>query len=189
MEWKEIARETHPCPCGECSVLVIREWDVDHQVRTRYRFDGECAPPGYESYPYEIQRDGLWYTMVRTVRSETLREVERLRNEADALFREADGLAEGRCLERWLAHFDGESKRAVWTRLQAVEPDNIWFPALPTFYRQVREAGLRDYLIRHFRANPRRALDLLGIEDPDIVRLRRGAVARMERADRLIFED
>lgn len=169
--------------------MVIRERDPDHRVRTRFSFNCACVRPGYEPYLYEYQRSGLWHTAIRWIRADTLRAVERLRSEADALFREADELAERRYLERWLDHFAEESKRTVWKRLMAGEPDNIWFPALPTFYRQVREEGIRTYLIRYFQANPRRALDLLGIEDLDIVRIRQEAVARMSEADRLIFRD
>jgi hypothetical protein len=189
MEWREISRETHRCPCGKGYATAIRERDVDRRVRTRFLLDCDCVHPGYEPYPYEFQKDGLWYTAIRWVREKTLGEVARLRAEADALLREADALAETRYLEKWLGHFSSASKRIVWRRLRAAEPDHIWFPALPTFYRQTRKTGMAEYLIRHFRVNPRRALDILGIEDLDIVRLRRAAVARMNQADRMIFRD
>lgn len=189
MDWKEFSREDHACPCGEGTVAVIHERDSNHRVRTRFQYNCTCVPEGLEPYPYEYQRDGLWHTVVRWVKTETLREVARLRGEADALLRQADEVAEARYLDRWLNYFGDESKRAVWKRLREIEPDNIWFPALPTFYRLIRDEGIREYLIRHFRANPRRALDLLGIEDRDIVRLRADAVKRMEEADRLVFRE
>ena len=48
---------------------------------------------------------------------------------------------------RWRAHFDGKTKKAIWSELTE---DGKHYPSLGTFYAHVRDSGIDRVLARYF---------------------------------------
>ena len=187
MAWKEIAKEQYPCPCGKATYTVLREKDEWSRVRVTYYIDClRCArpEPGYEIYPYEYQRNGLWYTGFCWGRTEQLQAAKRLRLLADDCFHRARAISEKRYLKQWLAFFEGRNKRAIWDVL--TENGGYHF-ALPTFYKHTQETSVENYLTAFFRIDAQNALEILAVCDDEITALYKKAELLDAEAENLIF--
>jgi hypothetical protein len=84
--------------------------------------------------------------------------------ERDKLVSKAERIAERRYMKRWLEIFENRNKHEIWLLLT----DGDGYPALRTFYKQVKGEGLSQYLRRNFFEDLPGALTKMGVEDNDI---------------------
>ncbi len=143
-----------PCACGAGTVETTFEMDDWNRSR-----------------PSQV----IHCPTCEAAHSEVLRQ--RKQNEADraALLGEAQRLAKERYLSRWLALFEGKSRKAAWQTFTG----GAGYPALETFYKHVREkGGVAEYMTWCFHQEVRHALRILQVEDADITDLldRRDAI-------------
>ena len=143
MSWEVSFIEKEPCRCGAGFIETINESDDWGRFRSSLRF--YCARCEGEH------------------REAAKRREEHLQQRRD-LLSQAIRLATERYLSRWLALFDGKSKKAAWliyTRGQG-------YPSLATFYDHVRPDGLTRYMTSRFDHDLEKVLQVLGVVDADV---------------------
>jgi hypothetical protein len=143
MSWEEMVPQTLPCPCGKGS--MTRHLEMDDWNRTRQWTEIHCEPCRLERKHRESR--------------EAAREQEK-----SALHEKAKHLAQERYLVKWLARFQGVSKKQAWLMYTG----GSGYPALGTFYKHVRDMGIEKYLVHEFSYHFEEALKQMAISDTEI---------------------
>lgn len=74
-------------------------------------------------------------------------------------------LASDRYLAKWLALFEGATKKAAWERYTG----KAGYPALGTFYQHIKHSGsLNKYMESCFTNDLELSLRVLGVQDKEI---------------------
>lgn len=144
MSWEVMRSETGPCECGEDTETFT--FEMDDWSRTRSSREIHC-PKCREKKRKEWEADQAW------------------EKQRDKLLHAAQHLASDRYLARWLALFEGMTKKAAWERYTG----GTGYPALGTFYQHVKHSGgLSKHLEWCFTNDLERSLRVLGIVDTEI---------------------
>jgi hypothetical protein len=108
----------------------------------------QCRACGakYGLYAHDYNRKGLIETYRGWVPRVTLNELAAARLARDKAEKCLGTDAEAAYGKRWLAHFDGKSKKAVWAELTE---NGKHYPSLQTFYVHVCNSGLDRVLLRY----------------------------------------
>ena len=139
--------ETTECACGKGTTTFVVEMDDWNRIRNHT--DIHCP---------------------RCLKKATQDAEARERKEAlkEALYEEAQKLAEKRYLEQWLALYTGLATKEAWQR----HTGGSGYPALGTFYKHVKDAGsLTEYMRWRFLSDFEDALRKMAVNDEDIQKL------------------
>jgi hypothetical protein len=144
MSWEVMRTEAGPCECGESTQTFT--FEMDDWNRTRSSIEIHC--------PKCRDRER------RQWEADQAREKRRAE-----LLRTAQQLASDRYLAKWLALFEGVTKKAAWERYTG----QAGYPALGTFYQHIKHSGsLNKYMDSCFTNDLERSLRVLGVQDEDI---------------------
>lgn len=138
--------ETKLCSCGEGTITYLTE--MDDWNRFRYETQVNCP------------------TCKAEVDEKSRLEHQRECNREEQLSK-AREIAKSRYLDRWLAMYEGLSKREAWL----LYTGGVAYPALGTFYKHVRKEGVEAYIRQNFSHDFQKALCAMGIRDDDIEKL------------------
>ncbi len=144
MSWEVVRTETRPCECGEGTETFT--FEMDDWNRTRSSAEIRCPRcRGKKQREWEADQ---------------AREKRR-----EELLRTAQQLVSDRYLAKWLALFEGMTKKAAWERYTG----RAGYPALGTFYQHVKQSGgLRKHLEWCLTSDLERSLGVLEVEDKEI---------------------
>jgi len=148
MSWEDDRTDIRPCPCGKGNSSVTYrsdDWGRHDEVWSMHC--PQCQKT-YGLYCYVRNYEMISETYYLWVPKQDLRELENL--EA-AIQKHEDGVAaylEHQYGVQWMRHFEGKSKKRVWTELTN---DGQCYPQLSTFYGQVRGVGLERVLSGYLR--------------------------------------
>lgn len=144
MSWEVMRTETGPCECGEGTQTFTSEMDDWNRMRSSTEIH---CPKCRDKEQQQREADQA---------RETRRE---------ELLRTAQYLASNRYLARWLALFDGMTKKGAWERYTGKEG----YPALGTFYQHIKHFGSLEKYMEWCLANDlQRSLRVMGIQDNEI---------------------
>jgi hypothetical protein len=144
MSWEVMRTETGPCECGEGTQTFTSEMDDWNRMRSSTEINcPKC----------KARKQQQW-------EANQVREKRR-----EELLRTAQHLASDRYLARWLALFDGMTKKAAWERYTG----KAGYPALGTFYLHIKHFGsLKKYMEWCLTNDLGRSLRVLGVQDTEI---------------------
>ncbi len=97
----------------------------------------------YALYTYYRNHKGITETHHGWVRKPLLQELEGLNERMEDKKRELATYLETQCGEKWLQHFRGKTKKAIWSELTQ---NGRTYPSLSTFYTHIRNSGLERVL-------------------------------------------
>jgi hypothetical protein len=144
MSWEVMRSETGPYECGEGTQTFTSEMDDWNRMRS----STEIHCPKCRDKEQQQRK------------ADQAREKRR-----EELLHTAQHLALDRYLARWLASFDGMTKKAAWERYTAKEG----YPALGTFYQHIKHFGsLKKYMEWCLTNDLERSLRVLGVQDKEI---------------------
>ncbi len=120
----------------------------------------------YGLYVSHHNRKGMHIEQHRWVPREVLAQIaaadKALQDQKDQL----DSCLQGTYSSKWIASFEGKTKKAVWRELVA---DGRDYPSLATFYTHVRQDGLSKTLLRYVRHGEVATLQrILGVADEQL---------------------
>lgn len=139
MSWDSGKPEPHTCPCGKGHYSVTHRSDDWGRFEERWVMHCSHCNTNYALHTYYRNRKGITETCHGWVRKPLLQELAGLNERMEE---EKRGLATylGKHYgEKWLQHFHGKTKKAIWCELTQ---DGRTYPSLSTFYSHIRNSGL-----------------------------------------------
>jgi hypothetical protein len=149
MSWDNDRLDKKPCPCGKGVYTITyrsNDWG-QHEQRWTMGCSQCKTTHGLHQHAY-TDRDGLHDVAFYWVPKAHLRELGDLLRAMEKQQRELTAYLSKQYGGRWLAHFEGMSKKAAWSALTG---DGTDYPQLSTFYDHVRRGGLEDVLNGYLR--------------------------------------
>lgn len=146
MGYEVMSVEETPCACGAGTFVFTFEMDDWNRTRsTKTIRCGVCQAAHDE--------------VVRQRRENEIRRAQ--------LLERARALAAERYLARWMALFEGVSKKVAWERYTGGEG----YPTLGTFYKHVKDRGLAPYMRWCFMNDIANALKIIDVNDSEVAAL------------------
>src|SRR5260221_300812 len=144
MSWEDSEPVNHACPCGKSTYFVMDRSDDWGRFEQRWGMDCHQCARNYRLYSYVTFHKGLRYEAHGWAKKTLFDELMSCNKECDV----ARGRLQRHLMRnykaRWLEHFAGTNKKAVWCALTR-EGDS--YPSLDTFYDHVRRGGLARVLM------------------------------------------
>jgi len=166
MGWKETGREEYSCSCGMGKYIVIRKINDRNFINTSaYIQCCVCEKAESEVILYEYQKNGLWHTVFHKLKINEFNKAKYLVSQAESSLVKANDLLEKRYLNQWLSFFKGKRRKEIWRLLTDSGSE---YPALSTFYRQIKEDGPEKYLKEYFKNNRQKVFKFLNIKDSEV---------------------
>jgi len=143
MSWEESNPKSHPCPCGKSEYVVIHRSDDWGRFEERWEMRCPRCNTDYGLYTYHLNHKGMTETHYGWVKKSLLQELAELNRQMED---QKEGLRTYLRMHygaKWLQHFRGKTKKAVWSELTR---DGQVYPSLSTLYAHIRSSGLECVL-------------------------------------------
>jgi hypothetical protein len=167
MSWEDDRVDERPCPCGKGVYTITHrsnDW-MQHEERWAMVCSRCKTTYGLHQHAY-TDRDGIHDVAYYWVPKPDLRELADLQRSIDKQQRELTTFLSKQYGSRWIAHFEGKSKKAIWAALTG---DGADYPQLSTFYDHVRRGSLEGVLNGYLRYESAHVVSrILGLDDSEL---------------------
>ena len=163
MSWEESKPEPHTCPCGKGDYVVIHRSDDWGRFEERWEMRCPHCNANYALYTYYRNHKGITETQYGWVLKSRMQELAELNERLEDKKKELAAYLKTQYGEKWLQHFRGKTKKAIWS---ALTQDGQIYPSLSTLYAHIRNSGLERVLEAYL--NYREAatvIRVLGLKD------------------------